>query len=99
MTEDKAKTKWCPFARTLVTLDRSDTATPVAIGSANRFDGDKMTLCVGSGCMAWRWNAQVPKKPGEKMGDFRDPKNPRLWVTQVDAPEFRTGHCGLAGMP
>lgn len=44
MTEDEAKTKWCPFARVMVTAD-SDGAD----------GGLRGPIAVGSACMAWRW--------------------------------------------
>jgi hypothetical protein len=54
MTEDEAKTKWCPFARSLVTLDNN--VGPVNMASANRFPKNEMATCLGSGCMMWwRW--------------------------------------------
>lgn len=40
MTEDEAKTKWCPFAR--------------VVDSARGTDGEG-ARCIGSACMAWRW--------------------------------------------
>jgi hypothetical protein len=46
MTEDEAKTKWCPMARC---WGQS--------GPVNR-DGGKPrigAMCLGSGCMMWRW--------------------------------------------
>jgi len=54
MTEEEAKTKWCPYAR----LGSSTSG----LGGFNRFispareadfDG---TRCVGSACMAFRWS-------------------------------------------
>jgi len=47
MTEDEAKTKWCPHAREL-----GDGAV-----SYNRDYNGKATRarCLGSGCMAWQW--------------------------------------------
>lgn len=46
MTEEEAKTKWCPFSRFYSTT-----------GAFNRSgDGiDRASKCIGSGCMAWRW--------------------------------------------
>ncbi len=50
MTEDEAKKKWCPFARSL----QSDGDN---LASANRgFDSivDVGSMCIASECMAWR---------------------------------------------
>ena len=47
MTEEEAKTKWCPFVR----LHGGDM-------SFNRYGAGEtppMGLCIGSACMAWRW--------------------------------------------
>lgn len=47
MTEDEAKTKWCPHALELDTY--SETV------AHNRFtDGEPVSKCIGSECMAWR---------------------------------------------
>lgn len=50
MTEDEAKTKWCPFSR----VSKDGTAP-----SCNRGNDEGKTPvgsdCIGSRCMAWRW--------------------------------------------
>lgn len=51
VTEEEAKTKWCPFARKL--LDSCN-----GRASYNIKDDDERIRCVASGCMAWRWNNQ-----------------------------------------
>ncbi len=52
MTEEEAKTKWCPFALQIwkaadnndLSMNRDGTGVPTA-------------FCLGSACMAWRWSA------------------------------------------
>jgi len=58
MTEEEAKTKWCPFARV---LDWGAAAEGFA--APNRWhDGmhtGKIANCIGSACMAWRLEYRV----------------------------------------
>lgn len=65
MTEDEAKTKWCPFAR--VGVENDPTAA-----SYNRLQEDVdgrrepfQTLCIASRCMAFRW---LPIRDGKAGG-------------------------------
>ena len=56
MTEDEAKTKWCPFVRyrltgTDVAVNCDDPERPHA------FDEEIPFNCIASACMAWRWKA------------------------------------------
>ncbi len=64
MTEEDAKTKWCPFART---------AQPAANGpySANRkADGSfGASSCIASACMAWR---DTTPADSVRIGRFRE---------------------------
>ena len=93
MTEDEAKTKWCPFARA---RDQGFVGTGNAIIAAaiNRVPDKEKTYeellgCVGSRCMAWRWDWKAnPNYPDgmstSELPAIRDEKH---------------GHCGLAGAP
>lgn len=55
MTEDEAKTKWCPFVRY-----EGDYGGPFNRGGEKdnplniRARGDYSCSCIGSACMAWR---------------------------------------------
>lgn len=59
-----------------------------------KYDPDvSLRLCIGSACMAWRWNSSVWNKntdawlqPGERHENF-----------EIRLNGF--GHCGLAGAP
>jgi len=57
MTEDEAKTKWCPAARS--SADQGDY-------SANRRSDGKVDIgcfCIASDCMAWRWHRSFSDGP------------------------------------
>lgn len=62
-TEEEAKTKWCPFARSYQLPD----AGPVAV---NRYGKgpDSECLCIGSACMFW------VSRRGESYSDNGVPK-------------------------
>ena len=60
MTEDEARKRWCPFARSrsmeYATAD-GDHAMVARIGPGEEHPS---TFCIASGCMAWRWHRGVP---------------------------------------
>ena len=68
MTEDEAKTKWCPVIEPAI-------------------------HCIGSGCMAWRWNP-VMFMPYQET----DPAMDHLGSGGQE-PNTAKGYCGLAGKP
>jgi hypothetical protein len=101
MTEDEAKTKWCPFARVAARANSEGHGT-----SGNRWpDQDDATgtsdacyRCIGPACMAWR---------AQTIVEWRDKKSGALvtpgTIILRDSAEERTvavgGFCGLAGNP
>lgn len=91
MTEEEAKTKWCPHARVDSTAsNRPDSYPGHDIGSG------KWPTCIGSACMAWRWVASIPTF--QKV----DPLNPLSTYSKTraySAPAPTHGFCGLAGQP
>lgn len=90
LTEEEAKTKWCPHVR------QSDGIGEVA---TNRWDEDNnpaYARCIASECMAWEWAT----KPNP---DF---KECNMWPDQrarheMDRtlPDHERGYCGLSGKP
>lgn len=91
LTEEEAKTKWCPEARANAgrtaigtTLNRDDNGAP--------FVG---CYCIGSACMAWRWRDPAPEieifVAGEGNADFVRRRDRIL--------AGRVGYCGKAGAP
>jgi hypothetical protein len=62
MTEDEAKTKWCPFSRTTeatgesCSFPRNRVARPFDEKPPMVFSDTLIGCnCIASGCMAWRW--------------------------------------------
>lgn len=85
MTEDEAKTKWCPFAR----AQTADTETAPAVNRTLQGAPDIGCHCIGSACMAWRdttFTDSVYTEPSSSDPGVRYEKKPG-------------GYCGLAGKP
>lgn len=98
MTEEDAKTKWCPFVRFVSVNNRGESETSIP-------RNPPITACIGSACMAWRWKNDyerrwdLPKdKPPEGEGWQRVEAIGGVahWVRQHATPH---GFCGLAGAP
>jgi hypothetical protein len=108
MTEDEAKTKWCPFARI-------DPQQPGSWG--NRPASHMGVHCIASACMAWRWGTPDWETywtdnefPGGNALQRVRPDGTGWEVVSKTAYEtHRTewrrrvrgenGYCGLAGQP
>lgn len=58
MTEDEAKTKWCPFTR----------------GETSALRLASSSSCVGSLCMAWRWTDVEESETGVHPHTWNDLK-------------------------
>ena len=52
MTEDEAKTKWCPHVIASHTNPRQKPG-----------EDDWLHACIGSACMAWRWSRVTSADP------------------------------------
>lgn len=93
MTEDEAKTKWCPFARTAYIAINKDTGQAIAAISVNRgldLQPSERACCIASACMAWRWTDQYT--------DTRTGTTATLGSYPPGVLDG-TGFCGLAGAP
>ena len=79
-TEAKAKTKWCPFVRQSAQAAHSNRGDHPNDGNVN---------CIGSDCMAWRWQWVIEDQP-VPLG---------VNAHEIDADGNWLGYCGLAGKP
>jgi hypothetical protein len=90
MTEEEAKTKWCPFARLTFSTE--------GFAAGNRFDdcawAEKRALCIGSACMAWRVDGEYAGAWLRGQQDLLNAGKPAS-----DKPFVPQGFCGLAGTP
>lgn len=63
MTEADAKTRWCFLAT--APLETSGVGIGIAINRNPDGTPHPATLCLGSGCMAWRWKDVAEGYPPE----------------------------------
>ena len=98
MTEDEAKTKWCPFARVPgltiggsgIAMNRHPQNTPQPELEHAEFMTPK---CIGSACMAWRWIITPKQAESNASIEAINPGcNPNMETVS-------RGYCGLAGKP
>lgn len=86
MTEDEAKTKWCPFVRLTDDGQMYFDNRGRKFGGTSGKDGIDASLCIGSGCMAWRW-VEPPSAPNAD----------NLVIVDARGTSLGDGFCGLAG--
>lgn len=113
MTEEEAKTKWCPFARVVTTVGGRPLLNQPVINRTQDYkgEGDAVGPCIASSCMAWHWS----EKKHQQWADSHHPENhpppegegwelmggsptTLSWHWQRLTPD-RNGFCGLAGAP
>lgn len=88
MTEQEAKTKWCPMsANRTVSAQCKDGSTDVARWNTKESDTGLSTICIASDCMMWRW--KITKSGAAEM----NAQTGRLVMVH------ESGYCGLAGKP
>ena len=105
LTEDEAKTKWCPFANCSGIANVPGLPQYEARGNRIGFpwtDAPDFVMaqvrCIASGCMAWRWVDSVVRH--KKTGALHNEavmKYPGAEETYERLPE--RGFCGMAGRP
>ena len=94
MTEDEARTKWCPHARVACYAEAGDAGVN---RSSDRGASISGVGCLASDCSQWRW--------GEALGVIErgqvalDPASPPPARTADRYHITPRGYCGLAGEP
>ena len=101
LTEEEAKTKWCPFAMaTTADIGKKD-ISPIVSNRIHIFNAPKGfpsnpahdgAMCIGSACMAWRWVPQIGVQH-----DLRSPHGTP--GQQYISGNTDRGFCGLANPP
>lgn len=92
MTEDEAKTKWCPFIRITPETENRHAVTNRELRALEP-TGPVVTSCIGSACMAWRSTGEAMfRNAATGTLTDRDLTGHGEWVRP-------SGFCGLAGVP
>lgn len=77
LTEEQARTKWCPHVRHAVVTSRDLPASATANRENGEHYGCGPTDCISAECMAWNWT---------------DQRGPGPITTQAGPVEAVTGH-------
>lgn len=97
-TENEAREKWCPFARTLhrevFQENTRQKKEQLGLESVNRLSTGlgPFSCCIASECMAWRSGGPA----------WRDRESGILFAAppkQGESDKVQVGYCGLAGKP
>lgn len=106
MTEQEAKTKWCPFARVVPSSGGDKEGDPfkvqagvpahnrVQINGTTKVGTSPAGMCIGSVCMAWRWLGHRDRRDHKTIERFTD-----ISTGANDQDLEAVGFCGLAGKP
>lgn len=108
MTQDEAKTKWCPFAkRTTGKLSSYSVREPS--GEEIHMDLRAYGECLASACMAWRWSDMLGRRNVEtgviesvadaKPGDTISGRGAGVGYTLGYEKSKVDGYCGMAVKP
>ena len=92
MTEDEAKTKWCPMVRLGVTVGGEPAPGLNRFTNPNNMKSMDFAKCIGSACMMWR-NAESE----QYVNGMRLQHTSTYPVEAVVT--VRHGYCGIAGKP
>jgi hypothetical protein len=96
MTEEEAKTRWCPFARCIPATTTETSATfNTGLPSFNRYQSEGVQRlpggagCIGSACMAWRWHGEpTEKREFHTVGKRPDGEGWRCTLSDADREGF-----------
>lgn len=84
MTEEEAKTKWCPFSSSRVIQRPTAPEEAYVAAILEPETNQPSTLCIASSCMAFRW---MPERLIRTMDELEPVKT------------IQHGFCGLVGAP
>lgn len=94
LTEDEAKTKWCPFVRASIYEAADNDVSGNRAGPLRESGG-----CIASACMAWRWGEPGFQTEFEYGEANRRGERAITGSRQVPLDRPRRGYCGLGGRP
>jgi hypothetical protein len=102
MTEDEAKTKWCPHARHAkagsysYNEQRVDEWSSTASLASGVVSVNTDAKCIASQCMSWRWKVTTPEIGETVWLDARGSAHNSPFFGRPEISDT-DGGCGLAG--
>ena len=97
MTEDEAKTKWCPMVHvrylgTIAPKGEEERAMEVSERK------ERLSKCLASSCMMWRWDSENEEGCNQEGGQASCFMKIRCRDCEYMTVTPKMGHCGLAGV-
>ena len=94
MTEDEAKTKWCPMARLASAAGPYNRNSAGGLGHVETKD----IFCIGSQCMLWVWTGtiRVDENGDEVPFPYGHSSKDEEWKMYKKATVQKHGCCGLS---
>ena len=99
MTEEEAKTKWCPMVRAGRIGSNTTASVNWPADGGKSVEEQEWAKCIGSACMMWRTDQRFTVHRDVVPINVRFSDNGEIRSELATPDEPQHGHCGMGGKP